>query len=65
MLSVTYNYIGADQTDYNDLHKFFLEKVNSDDGLHWKDFKGRLSYVAANHNYRPSDHDWQMIKDGF
>ena len=65
MLSVTYNYIGADQRDYNGLDKWFMKKVNTDNGLPWNEFKGQLQVVAAKHKYKPSDHDWQMIKDGF
>ena len=38
------------------------EEAASDDGLTWDELKAELSKVAAEHNYTPTEADWEQVK---
>ena len=53
------------QDDYEDLEKWFKSEVHSHDGLTWTEFKDKCASIAKKHGYKPSAHDWRMIRASF
>ena len=48
-----------------DLEKWFMEEVQSDDGLTWAEFKDKMGQIAHEHNYKPTEKDWDVLNKIF
>ena len=47
------------------MEKWFVEEVHSDNGLTWKEFKGKMKAIAAERNYTPTANDWKSLRKVF
>lgn len=46
----------------DELEEWFIEEVNSEDGLTWDEFKEKIDEILEEYNYSPLDDIWKSLK---